>query len=74
MISEQHVWHVNPFIVPANTRTFISLHPAINLYDNETISLSPENRKCYFNVCIIEINIPFYLNKYKKKNFFQFKG
>lgn len=69
MISEQHVWHVNPFTVPANTRTFISLHPAINFHDNETISLSPEDRKCYFNVCIIEIDILFHFDSYKKKAF-----
>lgn len=52
MISEQHVWHINPFLVPANTRTFLSLHPAINFYDNETKNLSPEDRQCYFNVRI----------------------
>lgn len=50
MITEPNVWHTPPYLVPANTQTAIEIEPTIYFYDNDTRSVSSDQRHCVFDV------------------------
>lgn len=50
MITEPYVWHNTPFDVPENTQTMVEIEPIIYFYDNDTRSISSDQRECVFDV------------------------
>ncbi|KAI8121516.1 Pickpocket protein 19 [Lucilia cuprina] len=48
-IMEPKVFHKDPTWVPANTETVVEVEPVIYLYDNDTRTLSSDQRKCLFH-------------------------
>lgn len=50
MVTEPNVWHTPPYVVPANTQTTIEIEPTIYFYDNDTRSVSSDQRHCVFDV------------------------
>ncbi|KAL7738778.1 hypothetical protein ACLKA6_014553 [Drosophila palustris] len=49
MLTEPYVWHNSPYSVPANTQTSIEIEPTIYFYDNDTRSVSSDQRQCVFD-------------------------
>ncbi|EDW02982.1 pickpocket protein 19 [Drosophila grimshawi] len=49
MVTEQYVWHKDPFSIPADTKVDIELDPTIYFYDNDTRSVSSDQRQCVFD-------------------------
>lgn len=50
MVTEPYVWHKDPFRIPADTETTLEIEPTIYFYDNETRSVSSDQRQCVFDV------------------------
>uniref|UniRef100_A0A1A9X093 Sodium channel protein Nach n=1 Tax=Glossina brevipalpis TaxID=37001 RepID=A0A1A9X093_9MUSC len=49
LITEPHVWHSEPLLVPVNTNAIIEVNPVIFFYENDTKSLTSQQRKCVFS-------------------------
>ncbi|XP_034099225.2 pickpocket protein 19 [Drosophila nasuta] len=49
MLTEPYVWHNRPYSVPADTHTMIEIEPTIYFFDNETRSVSSDQRQCVFD-------------------------
>ncbi|XP_023175133.2 pickpocket protein 19 [Drosophila hydei] len=49
MVTEPYVWHKDPFRIPADTETTLEIEPTIYFYDNETRSVSSDQRQCVFD-------------------------
>ncbi|EDW63485.1 pickpocket protein 19 [Drosophila virilis] len=49
MVTEPYVWHKDPFHIPADTQTTLEIEPTIYFYDNDTRSVSSDQRECVFD-------------------------